>query len=371
MTLMPGTHSPRLLHPVSPGASGPHSRTASMGSQGQAAEDIEGETLGQRMKRLRAKEEGDNPLPSARPVSTAFSTELLGELGIGGEEDRNSAQAADKGKGKEAQAPPAEEEETLGQRRRRLQAEREAREQEMGIRAVSGGSQRGAVSSRLDMADVLRANPMEGPQGRMDPREAERLRKEKRDPSGGVVKAGGYQGGRFNDSSGGHGLVGVLGQPQGHNLRASMSMGQLGQGGQAPVAGGMRMGTQRNATNLIGAAGNYGNLNVGPDGMNPVFAKGNTFGRGYNGGLLQQPQYQEPTPFVNGSLLASGGYGAFGGGIGSAGGYAHNQTAYGAGVGFAGGMHGGYGMQAGTPMNMGLNSQGYSDRVENWRQGIR
>lgn len=405
MTLMPGTNSPRLLQPISPGASGPHSRTASMGSQGQAAEEIEGETLGQRLKRLRAKEEGDNPLPSARPVSTAFSTELLGELGIDGEEDKNNAQAADKGKGKDAQPAPAEEEETLGQRRRRLQAEREAREQEMGIRAVSGGSQRGVVSSRLDMADVLRANPMEGPQGRMDPREAERLRKEQeaarvareqsakmaafraqvpqkqRDPSGGVTKAGGYQGGRFNDSTGGHGLVGVLGQPQGHNLRASMSMGQLGQAGQAGQAqmaggmGGMRMGAQRNATNLIGAAGNYGSPNVGPDGMNPVFSKGNTFGRGYNGGLLQQPQYQEPTPFVNGSLLASGGYGAFGGGIGSAGGYAHNQTAYGAGVGFAGGMqggmHGGYGMQAGTPLNMGLNSQGYSDRVENWRQGIR
>lgn len=398
MTLMPGTHSPRLLQPISPGASGPHSRTASMGSQGQPAEEIEGETLGQRIKRLRAKEEGDSRLPNARPVSTAFSTELLGELGIGGEEDENSAQAADKGKGKEAQAPPAEEEETLGQRRRRLQAEREAREQEMGIRAVSGGSQRGAVSSRLDMAGVLRANPVEGPQGRMDPREAERLRKEseaarvareqsakmaafraqvpqrQRDPSGGVLKAGGYQGGRFNDSSGGHGLVGVLGQPQGHNLRASMSMGQLGQAGQAMPPGGMggqRMGTQRNSTNLIGAAGNYGNPNVGPDGMNPVFSKGNTFGRGYNGGLLQQPQYQEPNPFINGSLLASGGYGAFGGGIGQAGGYAHNQTAYGAGVGFAGGLHGGYGMQAGTPLNMGLNTQGHSDRVESWRQGIR
>ncbi|KKY29495.1 hypothetical protein UCDDA912_g10589 [Diaporthe ampelina] len=398
MTLMPGTNSPRLLHPVSPGASGPHSRTASMASQGQAPEDVEGETLGQRLKRLRGKEERDNSLPSARPVSTAFSTELLGELGIGGEEGKTSAYAADKGKDKKAEAPPAEEEETLGQRRRRLQAEREAREQEMGIRAVSGGSQKGPVSSRLDMADVLRANPMEGPKGRMDPREAERLRKEdeasriareqsakmaafraqvpqrQRDPSGGVMKAGGYQGGRFNDSSGGHGLVGVLGQPQGHNLRASMSMGQLGQGGQAPMAGGMgsmRMGTQRNATNLIGAAGNYGNPNVGPDGMDPVFSKGNAFGRGYNGGLLQQPQYQEPTPFVNGSLLASGGYGAFGGGIGSAGGYAHNQTAYGAGVGFAGGLHGGYGMQAGTPLNMGLNTQGHSDRVENWRQGIR
>jgi hypothetical protein len=400
MTLMPGTHSPRLLQPIRPGASGPHSRAASMGGQGQAAEEIEGETLGQRIKRLRAKEEDDNPLPNARPVSTAFSAELLGELGIGGEEGENGTQAADngKGKGKEAQAPPAEEEETLGQRRRRLQAEREAREQEMGIRAVSGGSQRGAVTSRLDMADVLRANPVEGPQGKMDPREAERLRKEteaarvareqsakmaafraqvpqkQRDPSGGVVKAGGYQGGRFNDSSGGHGLVGVLGQPRGQNLRASMSMGQLGQGGQAMMVGGlggMRVGTQGNATNLIGAAGNYGNPNVGPDGMNPVFSKGNTFGRGYTGGLLQQAQYQEPTPFVNGSLLASGGYGAFGGGGGQAGGYAHNQTSYGAGVGLSLGLHGGYGMQAGTPLNMGLNAQGHSDRVESWRQGIR
>lgn len=401
MTLMPGTNSPRLLLPVSPGASGPHSRSGSMASQGRVEEEIEGETLGQRLKRLRAKEDGDNPLPSARPVSTAFSTELLGELGIdeeGDEKKKNSAQAVDKGKGKEIEAPPAEEEETLGQRRRRLQAEREAREREMGIRVVSGGSQREGVSSRLDLADVLRVNPVEGPQGRIDPREAERIQKEheasraareqsakmaafraqvpqrQRDPSGGIVKAGGYQGGRFNDSTGGHGLVGVLGQPQGHNLRASMSMGQLGQGGQAAMTngmGGMRMGTQHNATNLIGATGNYGNPNVGPDGMNPVFSKGNTFGRGYNGGLLQQPQYQEPTPFVNGSLLASGGYGAFGGGIGAAGGYAHNQTAYGAGVGFAGGLHGGYGMQAGTPLSMGVNTQGHSDRVESWRQGIR
>lgn len=395
MTLMPGTNSPRLLHPVSPGVSRPHSRTRSIGSQRQAEDDIEGETLGQRLKRLRAKEDGDNPLPSARPVSMSFSTELLGELGIDEEKNNKSAQAIDKGKGKETEAPPAEEEETLGQRRRRLQAEREAREREMGIRAVSGGSQREGVSSRLDLADVLRANPMEAPQGRMDPREAERIRKEheasraareqsakmaafraqvpqrQRDPSGGVVKAGGYQGGRFNDSTGGHGLVGVLGQPQGHNLRASMSMGQLGRGGQAVMPngmGGMHMGPQRNATNLIGAAGSYGNPNVGPDGMNPVFSKGNALGRGYSGGLLQQPQYQEPTPFINGSLLASGGYGAFGGGIGPAGGYAHNQTAYGAGVGF---VHGGYGMQAGTPMNMGINTQGHSDRVENWRQGIR
>ncbi|POS70724.1 hypothetical protein DHEL01_v210884 [Diaporthe helianthi] len=401
MTLMQGTHSPRLLQATSPGASGPHSRTASMVSQGQAAEEIEGETLGQRIKRLRAKDEGESALPNARPVSTAFSTELLGELGIGGEEDEDIAQAVDKGKGKEPQIQPAEEEETLGQRRRRLQAEREAREQEMGIRAVSGGSERGAVSSRLDMADVLRANPMEGPQGRMDPREAERLQKEveaarvareqsakmaafraqvphrQRDPSGGVLKAGGYQGGRFNDSSGGHGLVGMLGQPQGHKLRASMSLGQLGQSEQAVMAGGMggmggmggvRMGPQRNATNLVGAAGNYGNPNVGPDGMNPVFSKGNTFGRGYNGGLLQQSH--EPTPFVNGSLLASGGYNAFGSGVGQAGGYANNQTAYGVGMGFSGGMHGGYGMQAGTPLNMGLNTQGHSDRVESWRQGI-
>lgn len=382
--------SPRLTHPNSPGVSnsGLHSRAGSNAGRDIADEEVEGETLGERMRRLRAKEDGDNPLPRARPVSTAFSTELMNELGINGEDEKSKDRAVDKGKGKEKPAPQAEDEEPLGQRRRRLQAEREAREREMGIRAVSGGSERSGLRSRLSMADVLGANPLEGPQGRIDPREAERLRKKDEaaragrekaakmaafraqipqqlhEPGTGVLKAGGFQGGRFNDSTGGHSLD--TGQPRGHNLRGSMSMGQLGQPSPQQALkgmGGVNPWASGGATHLVGAAGNYGDLEAGTDGMNPAFSKGNAFGRGYGGGLLQQ-QNQQQGPFISGSLLATGGgYAAFGGGIGAAGGYATNQTAYGAGVGYANGMTPGYGMQAAVPRQ--------ADQVERWRQSIR
>ncbi|ROW06843.1 hypothetical protein VMCG_04216 [Cytospora schulzeri] len=381
MYLQPGGNGTRMsrigipdMPLINPAASNNgHSQAGSTASQNKVDEEVEGETLGERMRRMRAKE--GNPLPRARPVSMAFSTELMSELGINGEEGKGKDRAMDKGKGKESASPPAEEEETLGQRRRRLQAERQAREAEMGIRAVSGGSERDGMKSRLSMADVLGANPLEGPQGRMDPREAERLRKQEEaarvgreeaarmaafraqvpkqlhEPGVGASK-GGFQGGRFNDSTGGLGLG--TGQSQGRHLRGSMSMGQLGMGAGAPRA----------ATNLVGAAGNYGNLQAGPDGMNPAFSKGNTFGRGYNGGLLQQTHGQQQGPFVSGSLLASGGgYGAYGGGMGAAGGYATNPAAYGAGVGLTGGMASGYGMQVGVPRQ--------AEQVERWRQSIR
>lgn len=373
LSVTPGSNSrpvsPRLLRPVSPAVSGI--------SQNAAEDEVEGETLGERMRRLRAKEDGDHPLPKARPVSTTFSEELLGQLGL--DEDPEK----DKGKEKEGAAPVAEEEETLGQRRRRLQAEREAREQEMGIRVVASEGQKTALSKRMNMADVLGANPLEGPQGRIDPREAERRRRQEEatraareqeaklrafrsqlplqmdDPSGGVVKPGGYANGRFNDSMGGQSGPGQQ-MSRNQHLRASMSVGQLGHFNQPRAASGM---------NLVGAAGAYGNPNVGPDGLNPIFHNARPFGNGYTGGFLQQPQFQQPGPFVSGSLLAAGGYGAFGGGIGGAGGYASNQTAYGAGVGYANGMPTGYGMQVGAmPM---VGGKPPADRVESWRQSIR
>lgn len=392
LSVMPGTHS----GPVSPQflrSGGPPSPAVTTGTSSPqpVEDDIEGETLGERIKRLRAKEDGENPLPRTRPISRAFTEELFGELGLDSKpEDKGKGKAVEE-KGKENAVPGAEEEEeTLGQRRRRLQAEREARDKEMGTRGVAGGSDKEALARRLGMADVLGANPVQGAQGLMDPREADRRRKEEEgaraareqeakmrsfraqiptdlgDPRGGVVKAGGYQGGRFNDSMGG--LVGPTAQPMPHRhqVRASISMGQLQatqapQGWSGPAYGGM---------NLVGAAGNYGNPNVGPDGVNPVFAKTNPFGNGYSGGILQQMHgQQQPGPFANGSLLAAGGYGAYGGGIGAAGGYATNQTAYGAGVGFAGGMHPVYGMQVnGMPV---VTGQAHAERVERWRQSIR
>ncbi|KAK7744410.1 hypothetical protein SLS62_010200 [Diatrype stigma] len=131
-------------------------------------DENEGETLGQRMRRLRAREEAEevaNALPRARPVSSSFSAELLGQLGDAfksDDDDNDESKNNDKGKGKEKQnPPPPPEEETLGQRRRRLQAEREAA-------AAAGGSDNGGLNvgppqppkltQRHSMADVLGAS---------------------------------------------------------------------------------------------------------------------------------------------------------------------------------------------------------------------
>lgn len=406
MTLGPGDangsrflrpmNSSGSLRPVSPlNGSGSHSRNGSMNSQTPDVE-VEGETLGERMKRLRANDD-DNPLPSARPVSMAFTSELMSQFGDL-DEDKEK-EAADKGKGKENAAPLNEEEETLGQRRRRLQAEREAREQEM---ASGGNADDGPVERRHNLASVLNAAPLNSAMGRMDPREAERRRKEVEgtraqreadakmaafrakvpttlgDPKGGRVKSGGYMGGKFNDNAGGTIGLGLgLGQGHGHRqshgVRPSASMGQMGQMGQLSqqqvYAGmnGQNSWANRSSANLIGAAGSYGNPNMGPHGQqNAMFVSQNSFGMGHNGGLLQQMQPQQPSPFANGSLLAMGGYGggaAFGGGIGAAGGYAVNQTAYGAGVSYA--------APNGMMFQQQPQTQAHLDQVERWRQSIQ
>ncbi|RWA04093.1 hypothetical protein EKO27_g11012 [Xylaria grammica] len=195
--------------------------------EGDEVEEIEGESLGDRMRRLRSRDD-NNPLPQHRPVSSSFSAELLSQLGdaFGGEEPetKDSSKGKSKGKG-DSEVQPAEEEETLGQRRRRLQEEREARDREMTRVQLNGG--RSSVSPQLtkrhSLADVL------GDQARKsilnDPRmEAERARQEeatrykedqKRKLAGfrqqmpsnlsapNLVRPGGFMSGRFNDGTGG------------------------------------------------------------------------------------------------------------------------------------------------------------------------
>jgi len=223
--------------------------------------EVEGETLAQRKARLAA----ENPLPRARPVSGIFSSELLGHFG--GEED---VKDDSKNKGKEGGVDNVpEEEETLGQRRKRLQAEREAREREMN----SGGG--GGLGSNLNLALPLNTNrntmisvaaPVEGPgyhlphqmsmsnmlaahpfdsaQGRFDPRNADRLRKDadaeriqmmEKDAKMAALRAqmpttlervsvgaqnGGYMGGKFNNGSGGNPLQPRVSTAMGNPINA-------------------------------------------------------------------------------------------------------------------------------------------------------
>lgn len=111
--------------------------------------EIEGESLGERKRRLAAKEEAEGRLPSTRPVSRAFTDELLEKFGPSPEPQEI----------KSSSTPPVDAgEETLGQRRRRLQAEREARDREMSYSNLVGRTVE-KRNSRLSMADVLGAYP--------------------------------------------------------------------------------------------------------------------------------------------------------------------------------------------------------------------
>lgn len=206
--------------------SGPTSVTGGIEAEGSDAE-AEGETLAARKARLAA----ENPLPRARPVSAGFSSELLSELGFDGtgtnEENNNNRPTSKDSKDSKGKAPASsdvpEEEETLGQRRKRLQAEREAREREMAAGALAGTlappaaatqlrdrrdsatlipfdpnastSRLSAVvpftpdpnpntnanarlSRRLSLSDVLNSHPVDSSQGTMNPVEQDRLRRE-------------------------------------------------------------------------------------------------------------------------------------------------------------------------------------------------
>ncbi|KAH6983319.1 hypothetical protein BKA56DRAFT_483321 [Ilyonectria sp. MPI-CAGE-AT-0026] len=176
-------------------------------------EDEIEETLADRKKRLAAKDEAENPLPRARPVSSVFTAELLGQFGD-----------LDEGKNKEKEAKPAGDE-TLGQRRRRLQAEREAREREMSFNQLAGPqeseTQPPTMKLRMNMANVLAAHPKRDVDFRAQEErqrmEAENRAARERDAKMAAIRnqmptsldfpsnerSGGFRGGAFNDGLGG------------------------------------------------------------------------------------------------------------------------------------------------------------------------
>ncbi|KAI9155425.1 hypothetical protein HJFPF1_08008 [Paramyrothecium foliicola] len=203
------------------GPQSPGSRPGATPEPGE--EEIEGETLGERKRRLAAKEEAEGRLPRARPVSSSFSAELLSQFGdLDEDKDKPSSR-------KENNTPkPDVEEETLGQRRRRLQAEREARQREMSYSNLTS-EQAPKLAKRLSMSDVLSAHPKKDVDSADDGRliEEHRLAREReakmaamrkqmptslRGPT--IERSGGYQGGAFNDgNAGGQGLSAMRSQP--------------------------------------------------------------------------------------------------------------------------------------------------------------
>ncbi|KXJ96536.1 hypothetical protein Micbo1qcDRAFT_1331 [Microdochium bolleyi] len=318
-----GPHAPPLRQPQSmaslgyergaPGLLQPHSPRLDLHTPEE--DENEEETLGARKARLQAREKSDSALPEARPVSTAFSTELL--TAFKGDEAETISKDKEPTKA-------TEEEETLGQRRRRLQAEREAREQEMGANGMLGISvQNDSLPLRLpkkhSMADVLGAHGnrvvSDDPRAiveKMKAADGERYKQEQ-DRKFAAYRSqlptnlstpnlqtpGGYMSGRFNDGTGGG-----LGQ-----ARSSMALGSYNE-------------PQRQIGN--------------PYLMNAVAPMQNYMQPGYNQQGYGQPGFMAPS-YSNPALGAPG---------------------------FVPAMMNPYGMNmAGQPQPL--------DRVEQWRQSVR
>ncbi|KAF4977390.1 hypothetical protein FZEAL_6080 [Fusarium zealandicum] len=273
----------------------PHSPHSPHSAQNPTPEpdEFEGETLADRKRRLAAQDEAENLLPKARPVSGAFSVELLNQFG---DQDK---------KKDEAEKPKAAaEDETLGQRRRRLQAEREAREREMSfnqLNAEPGGLAPGIKGRMHQMSDVLSAHPKR--EGNVLARE-ERARMERnaKMPSyrsmmpqnaggAGNAHAGGFRGGTFNDGTGGQGPQAAMSSPALNtqllhqpalNHRASAVFSPYG----APMMQGPYGGSAAN----LGAMNNMG----GYGGMNTA----NPYGGGamsvYGAPSMMQPNMMQP-----------------------------------------------------------------------------
>ena len=124
-------------------------------------DDHPGETLAARLRRIKATQIRATP----SGVSGDFTSEIMSQLG-------GLGPAADPSHAQEPQASnksPAPEDETLGQRRKRLQAERSRNTSGNTTSAQANGyeADRPTVAKRHSMADVLQAHPAAGASNRM------------------------------------------------------------------------------------------------------------------------------------------------------------------------------------------------------------
>lgn len=386
------TLTPALV-PINSAAASRNARNSHSPADGDSAnkdgseagvEEVEDEPLAARLRRIKAKEESE--LPRARPVSMAFSEELLSHFVDPEEEAGKRQEELDKEKAR-ARATRGGEEETLGQRRRRLQAEKDAREREMGgnssglamngqaLHALTGSNR---LSCRLSMADILAAHPRDSMRGTQNPHETERAwheqeavrvareqeqkiaamrRQMPRNISstslgGGVMKPGGYRGGLFNDGLGGLGS-------------ASMAHHNGGQGVGLWANPGVMGGPMLNASAVMltpsATMGTMGGMGMGMNGMNGMDAMGfggasfgsglNTMGvgMGYGGGYAMPQQPMMAPVMGNNGMPPNGAFNGY------------------AGMGMP------MPMLKGMPMGMPMQPrpQGQVDRVERWRQSVQ
>ncbi|KAI9744738.1 MAG: hypothetical protein M1818_001663 [Claussenomyces sp. TS43310] len=210
-------------------------RASTMMAASVAAPQDDDQNIAQRLERVKAAGGTATGLPSTRPVSRDFASELMSQFG--GDALTGSRRDSRGGVLENSAMPVPEEDETLGQRRKRLQAEREARAKEVGSGAFPPVTfnERPGLKQRHSMADILQAHPA----------------------AGGGIRSTSYNMGRASN--------GLLGLHEQHSMRRSSTMlgtedmrpsGALG-GQQATISG---YAAQDQAP--IQNAGAYGNLHA-------------------------------------------------------------------------------------------------------------
>jgi hypothetical protein len=185
-------------------------RASTMMNLGMAAEE-ENETLAQRTRRLKEAGRSSTGLPTARPVSGDFASEMAFQFGV---------DLQVKNPDMPSKTPQLEEEETLGQRRKRLQAEAAARAKEVGSGGISpggvspGGEDRPELKKRHSMADILQAHPSAGasrqanyqkpPSGLLGLHEKVQVQRSSTMQNiASAAPVGGFKKGMYNDGQGG------------------------------------------------------------------------------------------------------------------------------------------------------------------------
>jgi hypothetical protein len=333
--------------------------------------DEEEETLAARIARLKAKG------TSTGDAGSDFANDLLSKFG--GEKEKSDAERD--GKGKERDSP---DEETLGQRRKRLQAEREARAKEAVNDDKPGLSQ---LKQRRSMADILQAHPVS----------ASRNVSNEIPAHGGSVEGGGllYQQLKLQER-------------RNQQLREQNIIGNTGGGLEAPLV---------NVGDVGAGMGSGGAINGGllyeqhqyEAQKNQQLKQQNAFinGGGFDARLsqLQLPQpnldnrrsfagglYNDGSGGLAGSGMGMGGYGGYNsgmgmnpygsGGVGTAPvGYQNPAMGFNNGMGMGAHMNtyapqptAGYGNQGSAMMQMGQQMAALDARqremVERWRQSI-
>ncbi|KAI7013933.1 hypothetical protein KC355_g4856, partial [Hortaea werneckii] len=337
-------------------------------------DEHEGETLGERVRRLKTKQQLDAALGDAVPKdgsrpTTAFTDDILSQFGGLDVKEASATSGKDTTTEKAttggAAPPPLPEDETLGQRRARLQREREASGEQQ---PSTTNTKRPDLRSSNSLANLLATNPVSAGGARKP------TNKSYEPLHGTLLHTSAQQ------------QAASRAQLNNTNMRASSYYGLEKPSGNVPASSAMRPRTTAVANGGGNAFLGHQYHQSSPSGFG-IGPSGGMYPNGFGGGFQQPLQTSASTPF-----------GIPGGGGGGGGGGSYfpqqqqqqvyhnpmvspgmNVSAYqalngGFGYGYGGAGMGGMGTGMGMGMGMGMQDQPLDnkrrDAIDQWRMSV-